>query len=93
MAPTHYRATFKKALLHFITEPDRSLAWLRWIMTEMMRLEADRKIERLAHAMRIDNISASQVSEFNKELDAQVADFKTRPLAEESLFLWIDALY
>jgi putative transposase len=52
-----------------------------------------RKIERLARAMGIENISASQVSEFNKELDAQVADFQTKPLAEEYPFLWIDALY
>jgi putative transposase len=43
--------------------------------------------------MGIENISASQVSEFNKELDAQVADFRTRPLEEEYPFLWIDALY
>jgi len=40
-----------------------------------------RKIERLAHAMGIKNISASQVLEFNKELDAQVADIRSRPLA------------
>jgi len=31
--------------------------------------------------MGIENISASQVSEFNKEFDAQVEDFKARPLA------------
>jgi len=43
--------------------------------------------------MGIENISASQVSEFNKDLDAQVADFRTRPLDEEYPFLWIDALY
>jgi len=43
--------------------------------------------------MGIENISASQVSEFNKELDAQVDDFQTRPLAEEYPFLIIDALY
>ena len=41
-----------------------------------------RKIERLAHATGIENIAASQVSEFNKVLDAQVVDFKARPLAE-----------
>lgn len=167
MAQQHYRTPFKKALLQFITEPDPFLAMLKWVMTEMMRIEAEskvgaskgkhlrdratyfsgtrvrrmdtrmgtvylvvpkvrkggyvpffiserrrseqaliavvqeafingvstRKIERLAHAMGIENISASQVSEFNKELDAQVVDFKTRPLDEEYPFLWIDALY
>jgi transposase-like protein len=153
--------------LQFITEPDPFLAMLKWVMTEMMRIEAEakvgatkgkhakerttyfsgararrvdtrlgtvyllvpkvrkggyvpffiserrrseqaliavvqeafingvstRKIERLARAMGIENISAGQVSEFNKELDAQVADFRTKPLAEEYPFLWIDALY
>jgi putative transposase len=167
MAQQHYKSPFKKALLQFITEPDPFLAMLKWVMTEMMRIEAEakvgavkgkhssdrttyfsgararrvdtrmgtvyllvpkvrkggyvpffvserrrseqaliavvqeafvngvstRKIERLAHAMGIENISASQVSEFNKELDAQVEDFKARPLAEEYPFLWIDALY
>jgi len=167
MAQPHYRTPFKKALLQFITEPDPFLAMLKWVMTEMMRIEAEakvgatkgkhtsgratyfsgvrarrvdtrlgtvyllvpkvrkggyipffiserrrseqaliavvqeafingvstRKIERLARAMGIENISASQVSEFNKDLDAQVADFRTRPLAEEYPFLWIDALY
>jgi putative transposase len=167
MAQQHYRTPFKKALLQFITEPDPFLAMLKWVMTEMMRIEAEakvgatkgkhtharttyfsgararrvdtrmgtvyllvpkvrkggyvpffiserrrseqaliavvqeafingvstRKIERLARAMGIENISAGQVSEFNKELDSQVADFKTRPLAEEYPFLWIDALY
>jgi transposase-like protein len=147
MAQQHYRTPFKKALLQFITEPDPFLAMLKWVMEEMMRIEAEakvgaakekhdkgrttyfsgsrarrvdtrmgtvylvvpkvrkggyvpffiserrrseqaliavvqeafingvstRKIERLARAMGIENISASQVSEFNKELDAQAA--------------------
>lgn len=38
-----------------------------------------RKIERLAQAMGIENISAGQVSEFNKELGARAADFQNRP--------------
>jgi putative transposase len=167
MAQRHYRTPFKKALSQFITEPDPFLAMLKWVMTEMMRIEAaakvgaakgkhtkerrtyfsgararrvdtrlgtvylfvpkvrkggyvpffiserrrseaaliavvqeafingvsTRKIERLAQALGIENISASQVSEFNKELDSQVVAFQTRPLAEEYPFLWIDALY
>jgi len=167
MAQQHYKTLFKKALLQFITEPDPFLAMLKWVMTEMMRIETEakvgaakgkhskertthfsggrarrvdtrmgtvylvvpkvrkggyvpffiserrrseqaliavvqeafingvstRKIERLAHAMGIENISASQVSEFNKELDSQVADFQGRLLAEEYPFLFIDALY
>jgi putative transposase len=167
MAQRHYRSALKKALLQFIAEPDPLLAMLKWVMTEMMRIESEakvgavkgkhsgertthfsgtrvrrvdtrlgtvylfvpkvrkggyvpffiserrrseaaliavvqeafingvstRKIERLAQALGIENISASQVSEFNKELDSQVGAFQTRPLAEEYPFLWIDALY
>ncbi len=43
--------------------------------------------------MGIENISASRVSEFNKELDAQVEGFKARPLAEGYPFLRIDTLF
>ena len=167
MAQTHYKAPFKKALLQFLTEPDPFLAMLQWVMTEMMRIEAEakvgavkgkhtterttyfsgarirrmdtrmgtvyllvpkvrkggyvpffvserrrseqaliavvqeafingvstRRIERLARAMGIENISAAQVSEFNRDLDTQVAEFRSRPLEEEYAFLWIDALY
>jgi len=167
MAHRDYKTLFKQALIQFITEPDPFLAMLKWVMTQMMRIEAEarvgaakgkhekerttyfsgararridtrlgtvyllvpklrkggyvpffiserrrseqaliavvqeafingvstRKIERLARAMGIENISAAQVSEFNKELDAQVADFRSRPLEEEYPFLWIDALY
>jgi len=46
-----------------------------------------RKIERLTWAMVIENISVAQVSEFNEELDTQVADFRGRPLEEEHPFL------
>jgi transposase-like protein len=78
----------------FISERRRSEQALIAVVQEaFINGVSTRKIERLAHAMGIENISASQVSEFNKELDAQVADFKTRPLDEEYPFLWIDALY
>lgn len=41
MAQQLYRTPFKKALLQFITEPDPFLAMLKWVMTEMMRTEAE----------------------------------------------------
>jgi putative transposase len=44
MAQRHYRTPFKKALLQFITEPDPFLATLKWVMTEMMRIEAEAKV-------------------------------------------------
>jgi transposase-like protein len=43
--------------------------------------------------MGIEQISASQVSEVNKELDAMVEEFRNRPLQAEYPILWIDALY
>jgi transposase-like protein len=60
-------------------------AWVSGIST--------RKIERLAKSMGIEQISASQVSEVNKELDAMVEEFRNRPLQAEYPILWIDALY
>jgi len=39
-----------------------------------------RKIERLAKELGIENISASQVSQINKGLDAQVEEFRNRSL-------------
>jgi transposase-like protein len=78
----------------FISERRRSEQALIAVVQEaFINGVSTRKIERLARAMGIENISASQVSEFNKELDAQVEDFQTRPLEEEYPFLWIDALY
>ncbi|MCJ7727947.1 MAG: hypothetical protein MUO96_04815, partial [Actinobacteria bacterium] len=44
MAQGHYRTPFTKALLQFITEPDPFLAMLKWVMTEMMRIEAEAKV-------------------------------------------------
>jgi transposase-like protein len=50
-----------------------------------------RRIERLAQALGVENISASQVSEINKGLEKQVESFRSRPLGEEYPFLIIDA--
>ncbi len=43
--------------------------------------------------MGIENISAGQVSEINKELSQQADAFRQRKLETEYPFLWIDALY
>ena len=42
--------------------------------------------------MGIENISAAQVSEFNRELNTQVEAFRSRPLEQEYAVIWIDAL-
>src|SRR5690554_1681416 len=70
----------EQALMQIIQE-----AWVSGIST--------RKIERLAKSMGIEQISASQVSEVNKELDAMVEEFRNRSLQAEYPILWIDALY
>jgi len=64
----------------FISERRQSAQALIAVVQEaFVNGVSTRKIERLARAMGIENISASQVWEFNKELDAQVEDFKARP--------------
>jgi transposase-like protein len=50
-------------------------------------------IERLAQALGVENISASEVSEINKEFEGQVESFRSRPPEEEYPFLMIDAHY
>jgi hypothetical protein len=78
----------------FISERRRSEHALIAVVQEaFINGVSTRKIERLGRAMGIENISADQVSEFNKELDTQIAHVRTRPLVEEYPFLWIDALY
>jgi putative transposase len=60
----------------FISERRRSEQALIAVVQEaFINGVSTRKIERLARAMGIENISASQVSEFNRDLDAQVANF------------------
>ncbi len=44
MAQQHYKSPLEKALLQFITEPGPYLAMLKWVMTEMMRIEAEAKV-------------------------------------------------
>jgi putative transposase len=44
IAQQHYRTPFKKTLFQFITESDPFLAMLKWVMTEMMRIEAEAKV-------------------------------------------------
>jgi len=78
----------------FITERKRSeLALMTLIQEAFINGVSTRRIERLAKAIGIENISAAQVSEITKGLEGQVSAFRTRALEEEYPFLWIDALY
>jgi len=75
----------------FVTERKRSEMALA--QEAFINGVSTRRIERLARALGVENISASQVSEINKELEGQVQLFRTRPLEEEYPFLMIDAHY
>ncbi len=78
----------------FIVERKRSeQALIAMIQEAFINGVSTRKVERLARALGIENISASQVSEITKGLEEQVAGFRNRKLEEEYPFLWIDALY
>ncbi len=44
MAQRHYRSDLRTALLQFIAEPDPLLCMLRWVMTELMRIESEAKV-------------------------------------------------
>lgn len=76
----------------FVTERKRSEMALATLVQEaFINGVSTRRIERLAQALGVENISASQVSEINKGLEKQVESFRSRPLEEEYPFLLIDA--
>jgi putative transposase len=78
----------------FVTEKKRSeQALIQVVQEAFINGVSTRKIERLAMKLGIENISASQVSEINKELDAQVKEFRSRQLDKEYPVIWVDALY
>ncbi len=78
----------------FLTERKRSeVALISLVQEAFINGVSTRKIERLARALGIEGISASQVSEMTKGLDERVKEFRSRPLSEEYPFVWIDALY
>jgi putative transposase len=52
-----------------------------------------RKVEALVQTLGIAGISKSEVSRMAASLDAQVEPFRTRPLAGEYPYVWLDARY
>jgi transposase-like protein len=64
----------------FVTERKRSeLALAALVQEAFINGVSTRRIERLAQALGIENISASQVSEITKGLEEQVTAFRARP--------------
>ncbi len=78
----------------FVTEKKQSEMPLATLVQQaFVNGVSTRRFERLAQALGIENISASDVSEINKGLSGQVEEFRTRPLSEEYPFFWINAHY
>jgi putative transposase len=78
----------------FVVERKRSeQALLQVVQEAFINGVSTRKIERLAQALGIETMSASQVSEINQGLNEQVEAFRNRPLEPEYPVIWIDALY
>lgn len=56
--------------------------------------DSTRKTQSILKKLRIEDISTSEVSQLNKELDKQVEAFRTKDLSEQKyLFLYVNALY
>ena len=78
----------------FVTEKKRSeQALLQVVQEAFVNGISTRKIERLAHSLGIESISASQVSVINKELNEQIKEFRERRLDDTYPVIWVDALY
>ncbi len=78
----------------FVVERKRSeQALIQVVQEAFINGVSTRKIERLAHSLGIETLSASQVSEINKGLNEQVEAFRSRPLEEVYPVLWVDAMY
>jgi transposase-like protein len=78
----------------FVTEKKRSeRALIQVVQEAFINGVSTRKMERLARFLVIEGLSAGQVSEMTKELDDQVARFRTRPLEREYPVIWVDTLY
>jgi putative transposase len=78
----------------FVVERKRSeQALIQVVQEAFINGVSTRKIEKLAQALGIETLSASQVSEINKGLNDQVEAFRNRPLEREYPVIWIDALY
>jgi putative transposase len=78
----------------FVTERKRSEAALIQVVQEAyINGVSTRKIEKLAQALGIENMSRSQVSALNKGLNEQAEAFRNRPLEDMYPVLWVDAMY
>ena len=78
----------------FVVERKRSeQALIQVVQEAFINGVSTGKIERLAKALGIETLSASQVLEINKGLNEQVEAFRSRALEDVYPVLWVDAMY
>jgi len=78
----------------FVVEKKRSeQAMIQVVQEAFINGVSTRKIERLAKALGIETLSASQVSEINKGLNEQAEEFRNRELEKVYPVIWVDAMY
>lgn len=77
-----------------VTERKRSEhALIEMVLEAYANGVSTRKVDHPALTLGIEDISASQVSDITKELDAQVEAFRSRPLDATYPVIWVDAVY
>ena len=78
----------------FLVNRQRSEAALMSVIQECwINGISTRKMHRVFKSFGIEDISAGQVSNITKELDAEVNNFRSAPISEHYPVIWIDALY
>jgi putative transposase len=78
----------------FLVNRQRSEAALMSVIQECwVNGVSTRKMRRVFKAFGIEDISAGQVSNVTKELDAEVQSFRSNTISEDYPVIWIDALY
>ena len=78
----------------FVSEKQRSeQALIALVQEAFVNGVSTRKVKKVLKTLGVENISAGQVSNMTKGLDAQVEEFRTAALEEAYPFIWIDAIY
>jgi transposase-like protein len=83
--------TYFPSLLHPRRRAEHAL--LAVVQEAYVHGVSTRKVDDLLKALGLDGMSKSEVSRICGELDTVVAAFRTRPLAGEHRYLWVDATY
>lgn len=78
----------------FLVNRQRSEAALMSVIQECwINGVSTRKMRRVFNSFGIEDISAGQVSQVSKELDAQVTTYRNTPISKDYPVIWIEAMY